>query len=173
MNGRVLAGVAIGVAAVIAGIMMAYNLTDAFDDPPEPQEQEVWNTAGNFGINKHTYKLGEDVFFAGRMAPDQQAIVTVASPEGKVILQRLYNGIDRELVKFYFKPDTSPHNGIYKKDQLLGQWMIWFDGIPNDEIYFTIIDEFVPGAESDIVDLPMPGEREQNLITVERPPPPP
>ena len=177
MNGKAMVAI-IGVAAVVVGVMAAYNLSGVLGSSQGSQdtvgeEEEVWNTAGNFGVNRHAYKLGEDVFFAGRLAPDQQVLIRVASPEGRVVLERVYNGVDRELVKFYFKPDTNAHKGLYLKDQLVGEWMIWFDGIANDEIYFTMLDEFVPGAEKDIVDLPMPGSGRDaasaGMITVEQP----
>ena len=183
MNNNKNVGVIVGIAAVAIVVAVAYNIvimdnsTSIKDHDINGEDEEVWNTAGAFGINKHVYKLGEDIFFAGRMAPDQQVLVRVANPEGKIIIEKYYNGIDRELVKFYFKPDTSASKGIYSKDEIIGKWMIWFEGISNDVIYFDIIDEFVPGTEDDIQDLRSPeeiaaAEREkelQSMITVERP----
>ncbi|MDE0089999.1 MAG: hypothetical protein OXP12_01395 [Thaumarchaeota archaeon] len=124
------------------------------EQPDEPEE--VWNTAGAFGINKEAYRLGEDVFFAGTLTPGQQVIIRVASPEGKIFLERAYDGSEREVAKFYFRPDTSAIKGLYEEDQLVGQWMIWFEGINNDEIFFEVVDEFAPGAETDVVDLQGP-----------------
>ncbi len=172
MIGKIIIGLA--AVAIIGVMVLASNLSDydehrsdikrfIMDNPlsdavrgdsEQPDEpEEVWNTAGAFGINKDTYRLGEDVFFAGTLTPGQQAIIRVASPEGKIFLERAYDGSEREVAKFYFRPDTSAIKGLYEKDQLVGQWMIWFEGINNDEIYFEVTDEFVPGAEKDIVDL--------------------
>lgn len=181
MNSKVGGALAAGIIAVVivAGAIAYNEVTDGDGAPAKngQDDEEVWNTAGAFGINKHVYKLGEDIFFAGRLAPDQQVLVRVANPDGKIITEKYYNGIDRELVKFYFKPDTSASKGIYSKDEIIGKWMIWFEGINNDVIYFEIIDEYVPGTEDDIKDLRSPEEiaeaqREkelQSLITVERP----
>lgn len=174
MIGKIIIGlVAVG---IIVGMVMASSLSD-FDehmtdtekfildnplsdavtgDPQQEEPEEVWNTAGAFGINKETYMLGEDVFFAGTLTPGQQVIIRVASPEGKVFLEKAYDGSEREMAKFYFKPDTTAIKGLYEKNQLVGQWMIWFDGINNDEIFFEVVDEFAPGAETDIVDLQGP-----------------
>lgn len=178
MSTKAIIGVIIGVAIIAIGILAVYNFgldDDKNLDKQEEQEEEVWNTAGAFGINKHVYKLGEDIFFAGNLLPDQQVLVRMANPEGEIILERFYSGADREQAKFYFKPDTSASKGIYTKDQLIGKWTMWFEGINNDVIYFEIIDEFVPGTEDDIVDLRRADDttRENNnpdLITVERPP---
>lgn len=150
---------AIVVLAVIAvGVLVAYNLAGPASDDAADQDvvDDGWNRVGFFGINKDTYKLGENVFFAGRLSPDQQVLVRIASPEGKIVVDKMYNGIDKELVKFYFKPDTSASLGIYEKDQLVGEWMIWFEGVHNDEIMFTVVDEFISGAEDDIRDIPRP-----------------
>ena len=158
-KGKAAAAAGVGIAAAVAIIIFVtteYDIAEvkgADQNSNSTEPEEVWNTAGAFGINRHTYKLGEDIFFAGRLAPDQQVLVRIANPEGKIIVEKFFNGIDRELVKFYFKPDTSASKGIYTKDQIIGKWMIWFEGINNDEIYFEIIDEFVPGAETDIVDI--------------------
>ena len=174
MIGKIIIGLT--AAGIVVGVILASSLSD-FDEhmddaerfildnplsdstggseqPDEPEE--VWNTAGAFGINKDTYRLGEDVFFAGTLTPGQQVIIRVASPEGKIFLERAYDGSEREVAKFYFKPDTTAIKGLYEKDQLVGQWMIWFEGINNDEIFFEVTDEFVPGAEKDIVDLQGP-----------------
>lgn len=162
MNGKVAIG--IGAVAIIVIMVAASSMSDLdehisdaekaiLNNQPQDEPEEVWNTAGAFGINKEAYRLGEDVFFAGTLTPGQQVVIRVASPEGKVFLERAYDGSEREMAKFYFKPDTTATKGLYEKDQLVGQWMIWFEGINNDEIFFEVIDEFVPGAETDIVDL--------------------
>lgn len=164
MSGRT-SGVAIGAAAaaVVVIALVAYGVPNVMmigggvDVTQQNETRPAWNTVGAFGINKHTYKLGEDVFFAGTLAPDQQVVIRVASPEQKVFLVKAYSGIDRELAKFYFRPDTSASKDIYEKDELVGRWMIWFEGINNDEIYFEVVDEFVPGTENDITDLKRPG----------------
>ena len=93
------------------------------------------------------------MFFAGTLTPGQQVIIRVASPEGTVFLERAYDGSEREMAKFYFRPDTSAIKGLYEQDQLVGQWMIWFEGINNDEIFFEVVDEFGPSAETDVADL--------------------
>ena len=167
MIGKIIIGLA--AVGIVVGMIMASSLSDfdehisdvedlILDKPQQPQgePEEVWNTAGAFGINKETYRLGEDVFFAGTLNPGQQVIIRVASPEGKIFLEKAYDGSEREMAKFYFKPDTTAIKGLYEKDQLVGQWMIWFEGINNDEIFFEVVDEFVPGAETDIVDLQGP-----------------
>ncbi len=175
MIGKIIIGLA--AVGIVGGMFLASSLSDydehradterfildnplsdyvrgGLEQPDEPEE--VWNTAGAFGINKEAYRLGEDVFFAGTLNPGQQVIVRVASPEGKIFLERAYDGSEREVAKFYFRPDTSAIKGLYEEDQLVGQWMIWFEGINNDEIFFEVVDEFAPGAETDVVDLQGP-----------------
>lgn len=177
-NKKIAGGIIASAAAITIAMVLMYNMTELDKASTPAEEQTPWNTAGQFAINKHAYKLGEDVFFAGRLLPDQQVLVRVANPEGGIILERYFSGADRELVKFYFKPDTSSNKGIYSKDQLIGRWMMWFEGINNDEIYFEIIDEFVPGAEKDVVELKRPAESTQTAqnqqsetTTAEMPPP--
>lgn len=150
-------GVIVALAAVAVGVLVTYNLVDPA--PVDDVEQDVddgWNRVGFFGINKDTYKLGENIFFAGQLSPDQQVLIRIASPEGKIVLNKVFSGMDREQVKFYFKPDTNALLDIYEADQLVGEWMIWFEGVHNDEIMFTVVDEFIMGAEKDIKDIPRP-----------------
>ncbi len=184
MDKKSIFGGIVGAAIIIVGVMIFYNVVTMDDDDSNSNDnvvKEIQNVQGTFGINKDTYKLGETVFFVGTLAPDQQALIRVASPEGKIILEKYYNGIEREIVKFYFTPDTSSNKGIYTKDQLIGTWTMWFEGVNNNAIYFNIIDEFIPGAEKNIVDLRDPNDIEQeeqeqtndpNMITVQGPPPP-
>lgn len=168
MNNKILVSVGIAAVGVIVYLVsmgqLGGDLTDN-DIVPADLDSDVddgWNRVGFFGVNKDTYKLGENVFFAGRLSPDQQVLVRVASPEGTIFQERVFNGADRELIKFYFKPDTSAYNGLYEKDQLVGTWLIWFEGLHNDDIRFEIIDEFIPGAEDDIVDIPRPAGSEDD-----------
>lgn len=174
MNGQIIIGLA--AVGIIGAMLLATSLSDLDEHmteterllldnplldsvtgiPQQPQgetEEEVWNTAGAFGIDKETYRLGEDVFFAGTLTPGQQVIIRVASPEGKIFLEKAYDGSEREVAKFYFRPDTSAIKGLYEQDQLVGQWMIWFEGINNDEIFFEVVDESAPGAGTDVEDL--------------------
>lgn len=176
-NKKIAGGIIASAAGIIVAIAVMYGMTDIYKASTPAEEENPWNTAGQFAINKHAYKIGEDIFFAGRLLPDQQVVIRVANPQGDIILKRYFSGADREQVKFYFKPDTSSSKGIYSKDQLIGRWMMWFEGINNDEIYFEIIDEFVPGAEKDVVELERPGSsqtaqsQQSEMITVKMPPP--
>ena len=175
MANRTLIVIAIG-AAVAIGALAAYSMIDYATnnnssssnntqsgngtDSGTSGDDDGWNRVGFFGVNKHTYKLGENVFFAGRISPDDQVVIRIATPEKIVMQERLFSGADRELVKFYFKPDTSRFDGIYEVEQLVGEWMIWFDGVHNDEIRFTVTDEYIKGAEEDVKDIPRPPAEE-------------
>ena len=143
------------VLTIIIGLGVSYGIYN-MDNPKEivKDNEDEWNRSGLFGINKDTYRLGDLVFFAGNLSPDQIVIINVLSPEGKTIQKRTFNGADRELIKFYFKPDTSVQNGIYRVDQLVGEWTIQFNGVIADDLKFTIVDEYVPGSESDVADIP-------------------
>ena len=153
----------VAIVGIIVFVTVEYdNMSAGFiHDSNSTEHQKIWNTAGSFGVNKYKYKLGEFIYFAGRLAPDQQVLIRVANPEGEITDEKFFSGIDREDVKFYIEPDMSACKSIYTKDQIIGKWMIWFEGINNDEVYFEIIDEFAPGVETDIVDI----EKSPNSVT--------
>lgn len=131
--------------------------------------EEEWNRVGVFGTNKDTYKLGERVFFSGPVFPNQQITIKVITPEGLVNREFYYDGSETQLAKFYFKPDTFRHNGLYFVEQLVGTWTIKFEGVSNEDLTFEMLNEYNGrGAVVDIVDVPNPPP---NVVRPELPEP--
>lgn len=157
----VLIGIGVAIVAVIVLAGSAY-----MEDLEEKKLQEdlaaiepEWNRSGPFSINKHQYKLGEKIFMnIQTLAPGDIGLVQVIRPDGKLWINFPFNATEKDSFKKYFEPDTSRFKGLYEPEQLVGKWMILFNGTSYPPLEFEIINEYIPGAEDQIVSIPRPSQ---------------
>ena len=118
----------------------------------KPSNDVQWVNSGPFAIDKLKYKLGENIFISVHgLKPREIGNIVFIRPGEKTWTMIPFNGTAKSDFNFYVKPDTSAGLGIYKPEDLVGQWRVVFQGVKYDPIHFEVLNEFIPGAEADIV----------------------
>jgi len=118
----------------------------------KPSTDVQWASSGPFAIDKLKYKLGENIFISVHgLKPNEIGNIIFIRPGEKTWTVIPFNGTSKSDFNFYVKPDTSAGLGIYKPEDLVGQWSVVFEGVKYDPIHFEMLNEFIPGGEADIV----------------------
>ncbi len=117
-----------------------------------------WPTSGPFRIDKSQYLIGENIFFTA----DQLA----STDKGRVLFFRPMNdthnsaysiipfdGSSKNSFNQYFKPALSHGKKICTTDDLVGRWIVIFEGTNYQSISFRIIDSFLLGEEKHYKDI--------------------
>ena len=120
------------------------------DYSPKPRE---WITSGPFQIDRSKYALGEKVFLRiGGLGFDEKGQVAFMRPLNdthySVYLTIPFDGAKKDAFNYYIDPQLSKARGLCSVDDVLGKWAVVFRGTDYSNLYFKIIDEFVPGTES-------------------------
>jgi hypothetical protein len=120
------------------------------DYSPKPRE---WITSGPFQIDRSKYALGEKVFLRiGGLGFDEKGQVAFMRPLNdthySVYLTIPFDGAKKDAFNYYIDPQLSKARGLCSVDDVLGKWAVVFRGTDYSNLYFEIIDEFVPGTES-------------------------
>ena len=56
-----------------------------------------------------------------------------------------FNGENKQSFNLYFEPKQSEQLGTCSRDYIVGEWIVVFSGTQYKEIYFTIINQTMPG----------------------------
>lgn len=117
---------------------------------PKPRE---WITSGPFQIDRSQYALGEKIFLRiGGLGSDEKGQVAFLRPlndtHSSVYLTVPFDGAKKEGFNYYIEPQTSKTRGICSVNDVLGKWMVVFRGTDYPNLYFEIVEKFVPGTES-------------------------
>lgn len=147
-------GVIISVA-IIASVIY-------FNEEPDSDEiKSQWISSGPFAIDKPRYKIGENIFLSVHdLKPDEVGNIIILSPKGVTWTDVPFNGTLKNDFNYYFKPETSKVLKIYNPEDLIGTWRVVFQGLTYEPLSFEIINEFLPGAESDIKPIPITNSSE-------------
>jgi hypothetical protein len=130
-----------------------------------------WRKSGPFSIEKHEYYLGEKIFINVNAIPkDVIGEMIFFRPTTETSIKNIdeLKGISEELirekvkylgVKFdgknkqnfnrYFEPRFNEWMGICSTNDLVGEWLIVFSGTQYEKMYFTVIDQKMPGDTRD------------------------
>ena len=136
------------VAIVISVIISA----SYFYKKPSNDTFTNWVISGPFAIDKAKYRLGENIFISVHgLKPGEIGNMIFIRPGEKTWTTIPFNGTAKTDFNYYLKPDTSAALGIYKAEDLVGQWRVVFQGVKHDPIHFEFINEFIPGGEADLV----------------------
>ena len=105
-------------------------------------------------INKDKYLLGEKVFMSINNIPmGLKDSVQFFTPEGKLYLDLQFDGNEKSGFKHYFKPSLMkalPWDraaNLCDKEDLIGKWTVMFRGLPDDKLYFEVLEETLPYSE--------------------------
>jgi hypothetical protein len=117
---------------------------------PKPRE---WITSGPFQIDRSKYALGEKIFLRiGELGFDEKGQVAFMRPVNdthySVYLTVPFDGEKKDAFNYYIDPQLSKTRGLCSVDDVLGKWAVVFRGTDYSNLYFEIINEFVPGTES-------------------------
>jgi hypothetical protein len=122
------------------------------DEDPYVAAPRVWQTSGPFQIDRMQYRLGELVLIRiGDLAPDEKGQIAFLRPLNsthyEVYITIPFDGSQKNTFNQYFKPGLSISTGTCSKDDLLGNWIVVFQGTNYDDLKFEIVDNFIPGEE--------------------------
>jgi hypothetical protein len=151
---------------IIVGIVTVVAIASAvyFYDGEKPSNEfkSQWISSGPFAISQPKYKLGENVFLTvHELKPNEAGNILIIQPNGDIWTSIPFNGTRKNTFNYYFKPDTSAALKIYGPEELVGTWKVIFQGLTYEPLSFEIINEFIQGAEGDIIPIPRPNETKQ------------
>ena len=109
-------------------------------------------SSGPFRIDKSQYLIGENIFFtADNLASTDKGRVIFLRPMNDTHNSAYsiipFDGSSKNSFNQYFKPTLSHGKKICTTDDLVGSWMVIFEGTNYQSISFRIIDSFLLGEE--------------------------
>lgn len=140
--------ISIIIAVIIAGGIAS---SSYFYHKPSDQGNQ-WMVSGPFAINKPVYKLGETIFISVHgLKPGEVGNMLFIRPGEKTWKIIPFNGTSKSDFNYYVKPDTNANTGIYKAEDLVGEWRVVFEGVKYEPINFEFTNEFIEGGQVDLV----------------------
>ena len=117
-----------------------------------------WPTSGPFKIDKLQYLLGENIFFTvDHLASADKGRVLFLRPmndtQYSIYTIIPFDGSEKNSFNQYFKPSLSHGKKICTTDDLVGRWIVIFEGTNYQNISFEIIDNFLRGEEINYEDI--------------------
>lgn len=148
---------------IVAGILVVAAIVSAiyfYGEQKTPDENKLqWIASGPFAIDKSQYRIGENIFLSVHgLKLDEAGNIVIVSPHEVIWTTVPFNGTLKSDFNYYFKPETSLAKKIYNPEDLVGTWRVVFQGLTYEPLSFEIINEFLPGAESEIKPIPRPNE---------------
>jgi len=143
------------IAGIIAVVTIATITSFYIVQKPDDEIKPQWIVSGPFAINKSQYKLGENVFMTvNNLQPNEAGNIVIITPQKKVWTSIPFNGTLKDHFNYYFKPDISRAAKIPTEEELIGTWLVGFEGVRYQPLSFEVIDEylpdFTPGEETQI-----------------------
>ena len=122
------------------------------EEPFIPRTPEWTNASGPFLIDNDEYWLGQKVFvnISGLDEKDKGRVnVYVPVVNEDYMLRYSSIAFDGSIGRnnYYFTPGLSESLGICSTDQLIGKWVMRFEGTQYPDITFTVVDKIIPGYE--------------------------
>ncbi|MGH9999116.1 MAG: hypothetical protein ACRD90_04565 [Nitrosopumilaceae archaeon] len=152
MNQKKAVPIIVGIIAAVAVVAVASVYITQRSDTEIKQQ---WIVSGPFAINKSQYKLGENVFMTvNGLLPNEVGNIWIISPQNKTFTVIPFNGTSKDHFNYYFKPDVGKASRITMTEELVGEWLVAFEGVRYQPLGFEIINEtlpgFTPGEETQI-----------------------
>ena len=164
MNRNVGIAVAVGIAVIIGAIsFQLYDSTyqkssveEYYEDQEKGDGKSVKhvvypdNPQTLFGlvINKDKYLLGENIFIKVNGIPmGLKDSLYFYTPQGTEYLTLPFDGDEKSSFKHYFRPSLSKSVGLCDKEDLIGKWSTFFGNMPEEKLYFNVLDEILPHSE--------------------------
>lgn len=129
-----------------------YDNIKSSDDNWKPSERE-WQSSGPFSIDRKEYILGEKIFLIAENIDFKENgqivfLRTLNSTHYSVWKTFPFDGMQKTAFSIYFEPRIQGEIGICSKQDLIGDWKVFFKGVDYDTISFRIIDKILPGDEA-------------------------
>ena len=99
-------------------------------------------------INKDKYLLGEKIFYSvGGIPMGLKDSVNFYTPENILYYYMPFDGDKKSNFKDYFRPQLLSRLDICEKEQLVGEWTVIFNGMPEEKLNFEVLAETLPHSE--------------------------
>jgi hypothetical protein len=171
VNLKIIIVIIIGI--VIIGIVIGGVIE--FNSEKE-REGVPWRAAsGPFQIEKYEYYLGEKIFFNAiniPVAANGEVIFFRPASDGINKYPKEFEGIPQELIakkinyikiefngenkqnfNQFFEPRLNEWKGICSINDLVGEWVMTVSGMQYEPIYFTVLNQTMPGDTRDFESL--------------------
>ena len=150
---------------IVVGILVVAAIVSAIyfyeEKKPSDDIKSQWISSGPFAIDKSRYKIGENIFLSVHgLKPNEVGNIIIVTPTGSEWTTVPFNGTLKSDFNYYFKPETSRVLKILNPEDLVGTWKVIFQGLTYEPLSFEIVNEFLPGAESDIKPIPITNSSE-------------
>ncbi|MGQ0376916.1 MAG: hypothetical protein ACT4OW_05375 [Nitrososphaerota archaeon] len=143
----IIAGVVVSIATVLI-----YFVSQEIQKPHD--EGFEWITSGPFSVQNYQHRLGENIFIvAYGIAPDEKGVIRIFTPKNIEYISYQFDGSIKSQFNVYFKPDTFARKDRCSPEDFVGMWTMKFEGVSYPPIQFEFINEYIEGAEADIIDL--------------------
>lgn len=144
--------IGISMAAAVAIAMIVVIVYVGPIDISKPQEDDPfkdWNRSGPFAINKHEYKIGENIFISvNGLGPLDVGNMGFILPNGTTTYIAIpFDGSLKPQFNQYFEPGISKARMICSVSDILGEWTVVFQQTEYKPLKFKIINETLPGEE--------------------------
>ena len=111
-----------------------------------------WPTSGPFKIDRSHYLLGETVFVqVDGLLPEEKGQIAFLRPLNEthynIYTTIPFDGKEKNHFNQYFKISISNARGICSVNDLIGTWLVVFQGTNYENIKFEIINEILRGEE--------------------------
>jgi len=161
MNKNVLVAVIVGI--VIIGVVIGYQMNET--TWKKSTTEEYYESIGTqsikhvvypenpqflYGlkINKDKYVLGENIFVSISNIPmGFKDRVLFLTPEDIIYHIVKVDGNKSDFGKEYFRPQLLLGLEICEKEQLIGDWKVFFESNPSEYLKFEMTDELLPNNE--------------------------
>jgi uncharacterized protein YxeA len=150
---KILIGIIIGV--VVIGITYGFSINKSqntvfINELTKEPIVDTTQKSGPFQINKSQYKLGERIFFVVDELQNKdkgQAIFfrPLNSTHSTPYKEIQFDGKMKNSFNQMIKPELEEKLGTCKKEDLIGNWTIWFRGTNYSNIEFQITKEIIKG----------------------------
>ena len=144
--------IGISMAAAVAIAMIVVIVYVGPIDISKPQEDDPfkdWNRSGHFAINKHEYKIGENIFISvNGLGPLDVGNMGFILPNGTTTYIAIqFDGSLKPQFNQYFEPGISKARMICSVSDILWEWTVVFKQTKYKPLKFKIINETLPGEE--------------------------
>ena len=149
MNGKIIGLGLIG--ALIISLITIMIFVNPIDISPPKKESDFkdWYKSGPFAINKQEYKIGENIFLAvEELLPDDIGNIVFVLPNGTTKYISLpFDSAQKSSFNYYFKPAISKARSICSTDDIIGDWIIVFQGTQYEPLKFRILNDTIPSEQ--------------------------
>ena len=164
MNRNVGIATGIGIAVIIGVVIFQVNETTWKQVSVEEYYEKGGKVAGvvypdnpqvlgPLQINKDKYLLGENIYVILKdLRPQDKGTILFMTPKNVVYDEWGFNGEERDYQKKYFKPQLLKSKQLCEKEDLVGEWTVYFKGYEMSKLHFEVLEDTLPNQENQFVE---------------------